>query len=383
MEVYLDNSATTKPGRSVLAVMQDALVSHWHNPSALYRPSMEAEKLVTAAREVCLKAVNAQGHRLIFTSGGTEADNIAILGHLRTLHGGGRVLLSSVEHPAILACAQEISRLGFQVEEIAVDRRGVIDLEKLEAQLKDDVRMICVMQVNNESGAVMPLKEIITLRDRLCPACAIHVDGVQGYLRVPLDLRTMKIQSYAFSGHKIHACKGVGGLIVRKDHKISPIVYGGGQEDGYRSGTENTPGILAMSEAVRSYPADGAERMMEMKRQLWQLISDKIPGAILNGPALDDPACAPHILNVSLMPVRSQTMLFALEGQGIYVSAGSACSSKKQKVSGVLTAMGMSTQQADCALRFSFCPDNTPEEMVYVAEAIEKQYALLSRYVRR
>lgn len=383
MAIYLDNSATTRPSDAVVRAMQDALTVHWHNPSSLYKPAMEAEKLLTSAREACLKAAGAAGQRLIFTGGGTEADNIAILGYLRTVRRPGKVLILSVEHPAVLQCAQEAERMGHTVEAIPVDRRGVTDLDALKNMLDDSIHLICVMQVNNESGAIQPVAEIAALRNAHCPHAAIHVDGVQGFLRTPLEFNKLGIQSYAFSGHKIHACKGVGGLIVRKDHKISPIVFGGGQEDGYRSGTENTVGIIGLGEAVRTYPADGSQEMMQRKIRLWEKLHEMIPQAQLNGPALDDPACAPHILNVSFPPVRSQTMLFALEGEGIYVSAGSACSSRKQKFSGVLTAMGLSNELKDSALRFSFCPGISEDEIDAVAMAVKKHYDMLKKFVRR
>lgn len=383
MEVYLDNSATTRPSAAVVSAMTQALTEGWYNPSALYRPAMEAEKRVAAARDICLKAAGAEGQRLIFTSGGTEADNIAVCGYLRGVRKPGRVLMLSVEHPAILACAQEAERLGHRAAEIPVDHRGVLDLAALEAMLGEDVRLICVMQVNNESGAIQPLAEVVRLRNAHCPQAAIHVDGVQGFLRTPFDFNRLGVDSYAFSGHKIHASKGVGGLILRRGHKVSPIVFGGGQEEGYRSGTENTPGIIGLGEAVRSYPADGPAEMAQRKRRLWEGIRAAVPSAVLNGPALEDDAAAPHILNVSLPPVRSQTMLFALEGDGVYVSAGSACASRKQKVSGVLTAMGLSTAMADCALRMSLCPGITEDEIDYVAQRVGAHYALLAKYTRR
>jgi len=383
MEVYLDNSATTRPSDAVVTAMSAAMTQTWHNPSALYKPAMQAEKLISAARKSCLEAAGAAGHRLIFTSGGTEADNIAIFGHLRRMKKPGKVLILNVEHPAVLACEEEIRRMGHQVHLLPVKHDGTLDLEAYEALLDDSVHLICVMQVNNESGAIQPLKEVVRLRDAKCPQAAIHVDGVQGFLRVPLEFGRLGIQTYAFSGHKIHACKGVGGLIVHKNHRLNPIVFGGGQEDGYRSGTENVPGIVGLGEAVRAYPGDGAERMLALKRRMWEKLREAVPAAILNGPELDDAACAPHILNVSLPPVRSQTMLFALEGDGVYVSAGSACASRKQKVSGVLTAMGLSTQMADTALRFSFCPENTVEEIDYAVECVKKHYDMLHKYVRR
>ena len=382
-EVYLDNSATTRPSAAVVSAMQTCLTEGWHNPSALYRPAMEAEKRMEAARETCLKAAGAQGQQLIFTSGGTEADNIAILGHMRTQKKPGRVLMLQVEHPAVLQCREELRRLGHTVEEMRVDSRGVLDLEKLEQQLDDRVLLICLMQVNNEVGAIQPIAQVVALRDRLCPKAAIHVDGVQGFLRVPLDFNHLGIQSYAFSGHKLHACKGIGALILRKGHRISPIVFGGGQEDGFRSGTENTPGIIALGEAVHTYPQDGPEKMAALKLRLYEGLKREVPEALLNGPEPGSEAAAPHVLNMSLTPVRSQTMLFALEGDGIYVSAGSACSSRKQKVSGVLTAMGLSTQRADCALRFSLGLDNTEEDIDYTISRVAAQYGLLAKYVRR
>ena len=381
--VYLDNSATTRPSDAVVSAMLRVLTEQWHNPSALYQPAMQTEKLMTAAREACLKAAGAVGHTLVFTAGGTEADNIAILGYLRTVKKPGRVLLFSVEHPAVLNCVQEITRMGHKVELIPVDKRGVCDLEKLESMLGDDVHLITLMQVNNEVGAVQPIEAVCKLRDRLATKAAIHVDGVQGFLRVPFHFGKSGVQSYAFSGHKIHASKGVGGLILRKGHRVAPIIYGGGQEGDIRSGTENVPGIVGMGEAVRTYPAEGCVRMMALKQRLWAGIQEAVPTAKLNGPDMDDTACAPHILNVALAPVRSQTMLFALEGDGIYVSAGSACGAHKQKVSPVLTAMGLSTAEADCALRFSLCPNLTEEDIDYTVEAVRKHYNMLKAFVRR
>ncbi len=381
--VYLDNSATTRPSDAVVSAMLRVLTENWHNPSALYRPAMQAEKLMSAAREACLKAAGAAGHTLVFTAGGTEADNLGILGFLRTVKKPGRVLLFGVEHPAVLNCAQEITRMGHKVEHIPVDKRGVCDLAKLEAMLGEDVHLITLMQVNNEVGAVQPIEAVCKLRDQYCPKAAIHVDGVQGFLRVPFHFGKSGVQSYAFSGHKIHGSKGVGGLILRKGHRVAPIVFGGGQEGDIRSGTENVPGIVGLGEAVRTYPADSTVHMAALKQRLWEGIQAAVPGARLNGPELADAASAPHILNVTLVPVRSQTMLFALEGDGIYVSAGSACGAHKQKVSSVLTAMGLSTAEADCALRFSLCPDTTEEDIDYTIAAIKKHYDMLKAFVRR
>ena len=383
MKAYLDNSATTKPSAAVAAVVSEMLESGWYNPSALYKPALEIQKRIDGVRETCLKAAGAAGQVGIFTSGGTEADNLALLGHLKSRRKPGRVLISSVEHPAVSACADEIRKMGHTVEEIPAGKTGSVDLEKLEGMLDEDVLMISVMQVNNETGAIEPLEEIVKLRNRKAPGAVIHVDGVQGFLRVPMDFNKLGIQSYAFSGHKIHGLKGTGALIVRKDHPIRPVQFGGGQEGNLRSGTENTFGIIALGEAVRTWDPEANARMREMKNSLRTQLMEKIPEAKVNGPEESPETCAPHILNVALMPVRSQTMLFALEGDGVYVSAGSACASRKQKISPVLKAMGVSTEQADCSLRFSLCVETTQEEIDYAVECAVKHYGMLKKFVRR
>ena len=383
MNAYLDNSATTKPSAAVVTAVRELMEGGWYNPSALYKPALEIQKKIDGVRETCLKAAGAEGQKVIFTSGGTEADNLALLGHLKTCRKPGRVLISSVEHPAVSACAEEIRRMGHTVEEIPASRNGSADLAALEQMLDENVLLISVMQVNNETGAAEPLAEIARLRDKRSPGAAIHADGVQGFLRMELNFNRTGIQSYALSAHKIHGMKGTGALIVRKDHAIRPVQFGGGQEGNLRSGTENTFGILALGEAIRTWDPEANVRMREMKNRLRNELLRQIPEARINGPEEDPAACAPHILNAALMPVRSQTMLFALEGDGVYVSAGSACASRKQKISPVLKAMGVSTEQADCSLRFSLSPATTAEEIDYAIECTVKHWNMLRKYTRR
>ena len=383
MKAYLDNSATTKPSEAVMATVRELMEGGWYNPSALYKPAMEIQKKLDNVREIILKAAGAEGQKAVFTSGGTEADNLALLGYLKTCRKPGRVLISSVEHPAVSACAEEIRRMGHTVEVIPATRAGSADLDALETMLDGTVLMISVMQVNNETGAAEPLAEIVRLRDKKAPGAAIHVDGVQGFLRMKLDFNRLGIQSYALSAHKIHGLKGTGALIVWKDHAIRPIQYGGGQEGNLRSGTENTFGILALGEAVRTWDPEANRRMRELKERLREELLLRIPEARINGPEQDPEHSAPHILNVALTPVRSQTMLFALEGDRVYVSAGSACASRKQKISPVLKAMGVSTEQADCSLRFSLCPFTTDEEIEYAIDCTVKHWEMLRKYTRR
>ena len=381
MTAYLDNSATTRPGPSVQALIRDLSESGWYNPSALYKPSLDIQKRMTGVREILLKTAGAEGGKVVFTSGGTESDNLALLGHMKTRRASGEVLISSVEHPAVSACAEELRRMGHRVTEVPACRNGTVDLQQLEKMLGPDTALISLMQVNNETGAVEPLEEVAALRNRICPGAAIHVDGVQGFLRVPIHLRRLGIQSYAVSAHKIHGLKGTGALILAGNHPVKPLIFGGGQEGNLRSGTENTLGILAFGAAAEAWQTEDCERLRTLKIRLWTALKERIPEAQVNGPAPEEGA--PHILNITLEPVRSQTMLFALEGDGIYVSAGSACASRKQKISPVLKAMGIDPARADCSLRFSLSRETTEEEIDYAAERAAFHYGMLKKYTRR
>ncbi len=381
MTAYLDNSATTRPGPEVKALANELLESGWYNPSALYKPAMDIQKRMERTREICLKAAGAEGCRIIFTSGGTESDNLAILGAMKARRKPGEVLMSSVEHPAVFACSEELVRMGHQVREIPARKDGTADLEALERMVKADTALIAVMQVNNETGAVEPLEEIAGIRNRKCPDAAIHVDGVQGFLRVPIRFRHTGIQSYALSAHKIHGLKGTGALILQPGYAVKSLLFGGGQEGNLRSGTENTLGILAMGAATEAWQTADSTRIRKLKVRLWESLKKQIPEASVNGP--DPENGAPHILNVAFEPVRSQTMLFALEGDGIYVSAGSACASRKQKISPVLKAMQIDPARADCSLRFSLSRETSEEEIDYAAERAAFHYHQLKKYTRR
>ncbi len=377
--IYLDNSATTRVCGDAVEAAVHCMTEGFYNPSALYMPSMAVEKEMNACRDAILRELDAPGDaRVVFTSGGTEADNLAILGgteHLR----GGKVLYSAGEHPAVREACEHLKNLT--AEEIPLGSDGRIRLDKLEELMTPDTKLICVMQVNNETGAVMPIEAAAHLRDRLCPEAVLHVDGVQGFMRVPFSLRRSGADSYALSGHKIHAPKGIGALVFRTRLRLSPRQIGGGQEKTLRSGTENTPGIAALRAAINAWPKDADLR--KLKCLLYDELKAAIPDAVYNGP---DPAgewSAPHILNVSLPPVRSETMLYALAGDQVYVGIGSACSSHKQKVSRVLRAIGLSGLRAESALRFSLCPYNTEEEMRKAAAIAARHYELLKKYTRR
>ena len=378
MPIYLDNSATTRVCSPAVEAMTKCMREEFYNPSALYAPALATQKKMRDCREAILKAVHApMGSKTVFLSGGTEADNLVIFGRAAKVRNG-QVLFSAGEHPAVKEACQIC---GLEPVEMPYDHQGLVDLEALKGLLSERVTLVCCMQVNNETGAIQPLKGISALVKEKAPSAHFHVDGVQGFLRVPFDMTAVGADSYALSGHKIHGPKGIGALVMGPRVQLNPRQVGGGQEGQLRSGTENTPGIAGLLAAIEAYPKENG--MRENKLLLWRLIREAIPEAAVNGPAPDSGVSAPHILNVSLPPVRSETMLHALEGEGVYVGMGSACSSFKQRVSPVLKAMHTPQKLSESALRFSLSPENTADEMRQTVEAIKRQYAILSKYQRR
>lgn len=384
MQVYLDNSATTKPCSQCVDAMVRSMQEDYYNPSALYAPAMKGEQILKDAAAAIAQQVGSDARHVVFTSGGTESDNLAIFGHMQLNRDGGEILYSAAEHAAVrLACEEAAERYGCTAREIPLTAEGSLDLAALEAMLSEQTRMICVMQVCNETGVIMPLEEVCRLRSRLAPKAAIHVDGVQGFLRVPFSMKKLPVDSYAISAHKFHGPKGVGALVWREGFRFKPMMIGGGQQNDRRSGTENTVGIAGMGAAVKAYPKDGSDHMLALKKQLLESLSQKLPEMQIMGLPADDPASATHILNVAFPPVRAETLLHALEMDGVIVGTGSACSSKKGKHSHVLTAMKATPSVMESAIRISLCPENTQEEMTYTAEAIARQVEMLRKYVRR
>lgn len=383
MEVYLDNSATTRPCERAVEAMTESMREGFYNPSALYAPAMRAERELSDARRAIAASLGAAEKNVLFTSGGTESDNLAVLGYMQGRRGG-ELLYTAAEHPAVKnACLEAEKRFACNAREIPLLTNGSVNLPALEAMLSPATRMICVMQVCNETGVVMPLGEICTLRDHLAPSAAIHVDGVQGYLREPFSFRDVNVQSYALSAHKIHGPKGVGALVYRGGFRIHPQMVGGGQQDNLRSGTENTVGIAGLHAAVASYPESGAAQMAALKRRLAGQLKEALPETTVIGLPADDPMSAGHILCVAFPPVRAETLLHALEADGICVGTGSACSSKKGRRSAVLTAMKQIPEVMDGAIRISLCPWNTAEEIRYAGEKIIEKVAVLRRFTRR
>lgn len=381
MTVYLDNSATTRPMEEVVDAMQAALRSDYYNPSALYVQAVGVEKQMEACRQWIKKRLPTSKGRIVFTSGGTEANNLAILGNSGLRRRKGTVLYSMGEHAAVAESCKALATEGWDVQGIPLTKAGQVDIEALEQLLNTDVAVLCVMQVNNETGAIQPLREVASLRNRLCPDAFLHVDGVQGFLRETCDVDSLGIDSYALSGHKIHGPKGIGALWMADRMRIKPLLYGGGQEQGLRSGTENTPGIAGLLAAVELYPAQ--HHMRQRKLRLWHALRSHVPEVQCNGPDPQSDASSDHILNVSFPPVASETMLHVLEAQGVLVGNGAACSAKKRQGSPVLRAMGIEPAVAACAIRFSLNPYISDTDIDYAVQACASGYEALRGYRRR
>lgn len=379
MQAYLDNSATTKPCPEAVEAMMRCLTTGFYNPSAVYKPAVEAFQQLRSCRELILKILHAGDHNLTFTSGGTESNNLAIIGSVSKMRGKQIVAVSAVEHPSVRESFDELARMGHEVRVIGVDAQGELDWDALSRALDDGASLVSCMQVNNETGA---LQDVQRLHALVNGRALIHVDGVQGFMRVPIDLKYVDL--YTLSSHKIHGPKGEGALVWRKNVRLYPRQIGGGQENGLRSGTENTPGIAGMMAAVErmnSLGGDMRAELMKKKLHLLEQFRAEVPELLVNGP--EPEKAAPHIINMSFPGVRGEVMLHALEGMGVYASTGSACSSKKLKVSRVLTSMGIAPSRAEWALRFSICPDTTYEEIDYAAQCLGTLYAQLKKYARR
>ncbi len=384
MQAYLDNSATTRPTEGVVGAMAACMREGFYNPSSLYSPAIESEKAMRACRERILSALHAAGQgKVVFTSGGTEANNLAILGGAAALHGTRRLLVSAVEHPSVQAAFEALEKQGHRVETIPVAGDGTLDYEALERMLGEDEKpsLISCMQVNNETGALTDEKRLSRLVARYAPDCLIHMDGVQGFMRVPFDAKNVHL--YTMSGHKIHGPKGIGALYVRKGVRLIARQVGGGQEETLRSGTENTPGIAGLYRAIEEMQAMGDVQgaLREKGEYLIGRFAEAVPDIQVNGPLPSQGAG--HVVNLSFPGVRGEVLLHALEGAGVYCSTGSACSSKKRKLSPVLLSMGISPDRAECALRFSLSPHTTKEEIDYAAEQLAAIYPALRRYQRR
>lgn len=360
--IYLDNSATTKPYPEVIETYKIASEQFFANPSSIHKLGGRSEDLLNKSRQQAADLLGVKPHEVIFTSGGTEGNNFAIKGTALGFQERGKHLITTkVEHPASLRAFEQLEALGFEVTYLDVDHEGRISVDQVMDALRDDTLLVSMIHVNNELGTIQPIDEIgKLLKDR--PKTIFHVDHVQGYTKVPLHFKEAGIDLCTISGHKIHGPKGTGILFKREGLKLSPLLAGGGQEYGFRSGTENLPAIAALVKAMRittERSRKGIERM-EMLTQELRGALEKHPRITINTPSEGK---APHILNMSVKGIRSEVLIHSLEDEGIYISTKSACSSKEQEASPVLLATGMSEEDAKHAVRISLSYDNTKEEI--------------------
>lgn len=384
MEIYLDNSATTAPFPEVREVMMSCLGEDYGNPSSLHRKGVEAERFLRQAREQIARTLKAEPKEILFTSGGTEANNLAILGGAAAHARSGRHLITTaIEHPSVLETMHHLEEQGYQVTYLPVDREGRVSLTDLEAALTPETILVSVMMVNNEIGTREPVEEIGALIKRKNPGTLFHVDAVQGYGKYVIRPKRSFIDLLSASGHKIHGPKGIGFLFIRDGVRLKPIVFGGGQEKNLRSGTENVPGIAGLGAAAEEIYRDHeaqTERLYQCREQLMEGLA-ALPGVILNGPAPREGA--PHVVSASFQGIRSEVLLHALEEKGIYVSSGSACSTHHPGASATLTAIGVPAALRESTLRFSFSVFTTQEEIAQTLDTLRELLPFLRRFTRR
>lgn len=383
MEVYLDNSATTRCFDNVAELVHKVMTQDYGNPSSMHNKGVESEKYLRHAREVIAKNLKVNEKEILFTSGGTESDNLALIGTAFANQRAGRHLITTqIEHPAILQTMQYLEKQDFEVTYLPVDENGQVKLEELQRSLRKDTILVSIMHTNNEIGALQPIAEAGERIKRFNPSIVFHVDAVQGYGKFRIHPKRMNIDLLSVSAHKIHGPKGIGFLYINEKIKIHPIIFGGGQQKGMRSGTENVPGIAGMAIAIETV----YQNLDNEIEKLYQLKQRFIEGAMeindvkING--LTGKDSAPHVVSLSVRGVRSEVLLHALEEKGIYVSAGSACASNKPSISATLQAIGVEKDLLDSTIRFSFSIFTTPEEIDYTLQNLYDIIPMLRKYTR-
>lgn len=383
MEAYFDNSATTRVLDSVKDIVVKTMTEDYGNPAAKHRKGMEAEQYIREARKIIADSMKVQEKEILFTSGGSESNNMALIGTAWANQRTGKHIISTaIEHPSVYNPLGVLEELGFEVTILPVDHDGHISLKELEEAIRPDTILVSTMYVNNEVGAVEPVEEISRVIKAKNPSALYHVDAIQAYGKYVIRPKKQGIDLLSVSSHKIHGPKGVGFLYIRSGVKIKPLIYGGGQQAGMRSGTENVPGVAGFGAAVKEMYTDHAEKIQKLIG-LKDYMTDRlgeIEGTVINSKKGE--ASAPQIVSVSFEGVRSEVLLHALEDKGIYVSSGSACSSNHPGISGTLKGIGVAQKLLDSTIRISFSIFNTKEEVDYTIDVLKERVPVLRRYQR-
>ena len=387
MEAYLDNSATTRCSDRACQLMVDLLTKDYGNPSSLHMKGIEAERFVETAKKKIAKTLRVSEKEIIFTSGGTESNNLAIIGAaMANRRAGNHIITTSIEHASVENPMEFLKEQGFDITYLSVDENGIISLEELEEAVTEQTILVSMMQVNNEIGAIEPVAEATELIKKKNPATLIHVDAIQSYGKMYIYPKKLGIDMLSVSGHKIHGPKGSGFLWVKEKTKLKPLILGGGQQKGMRSGTENVPAIAGLGEAAEEIYENLDEKRAHLYGLKQRFINgiERLEGTHVNGKTGED--SAPHIVSVSFEGIRSEVLLHSLEDRGIYVSSGSACSSNnhagKQKGSKTLRNIHLKENLLDSTLRFSFSVHTTEEEIDYALEVLGELLPVLKKYTR-
>lgn len=383
MEAYFDNAATTKVFDSVKDIVVKAMTEDYGNPSAKHLKGVKAENYIKDARSVIAKSLKAQDKEILFTSGGSESNNMALIGTAQAYcRSGNHIISSSIEHASVYNPLGYLQDQGFEITYLPVDSKGHISLTELEQAIRPDTILVSIMYVNNEVGAVEPVEEISRVIKKKNPDTLFHVDAIQAYGKFRICPKRQGIDLLSVSGHKIHGPKGVGFLYIGEKVKIKPLIYGGGQQKGLRSGTENVPGVAGMGVAAKEIYTDHQEKidqLYELKDYLIDRLKE-LEGVTINSqPGRES---APQIVSASFEGVRSEVLLHGLEEKGVYVSSGSACSASHPGVSGTLKGIGVRQDLLDATLRFSFGMFNTMDEIDYAVEVLKELLPVLRRYRR-
>ncbi len=386
MEIYLDNAATTRPYDSVRSIMMETMDTAFGNPSSMHGKGFEAEKYVKEATDIIAKSLKVDPREIIFTSGGTESNNLALIGTASALkRRGNHIITTMIEHPSVHNPVLFLEENGYRVTYVPVDSMGRMKEEELLEAVGEDTILVSFMYVNNEVGSVQPISELSRKIKEKNPNVCIHVDAIQAYGKFRIYPAREGIDLLSASGHKIHGPKGVGFLYVNSKVKIKPVLFGGGQQRGIRSGTENVPGIAGFGQAVKeglSRQDETIAKLYEIKTYIIERLKE-IEGTYVNCLVEDVKKTAPHILSVSFEGIKSEVLLHALEDKGIYVSAGSACASNHPGLSGTLKAVGLRNDLLDSTIRFSFSGFTTIEEAGQAIETLKELVPVLRKYSRR
>ncbi|MBQ3783970.1 MAG: cysteine desulfurase [Lachnospiraceae bacterium] len=387
MEAYLDNAATTCPFPQVRDIMMETMKNEYGNPSSLHMKGVNAEQYVKQARKVIAKALKVTEKEIIFTSGGTESNNQALIGAAMANHRKGKhIITTKIEHASVHNPLLFLESLGYKISFVSVDKNGHVDMDELLQLMDDETSIVSIMHVNNEIGAVEDIEAIGKAIKEKDASVLFHVDAIQSFGKFRISPKKCNIDLMSVSGHKIHGPKGIGFLYIKDKTKINPYIYGGGQQKGMRSGTENVPGIAGLGKAVELIHENHEEKinkLYELKQYFVEQV-EMLPDVHVNGCAdMDIRQTAPHVVSVTTKGVRSEVLLHALEDKGIYVSSGSACSSNHPALSGTLQAIGLPKDEVESTIRFSFSVFTTKEELDYAIEAMKELLPVLRKYVRR